>query len=119
MAVDVLAKSGRLGDGRDGSGCSHVPDTFSDSEQGDMASVTHRKEVQQAIAGAVAIAQQSRKFSASKLWLDFDEQADVLYISLKHPQDATETIDLEDQGILLRYRGKELVGITVLGVSER
>jgi uncharacterized protein YuzE len=57
--------------------------------------------------------------SATRFWLDFDEEADVPYISLKRPQLATETVDLEEEGILLDYRNKKLVGITVLDVSQR
>lgn len=51
--------------------------------------------------------------------IDYDQEADVLYVSLKRPQKATETEFLEDQGILLRYRGKELVGVTILEASKR
>jgi len=53
------------------------------------------------------------------MWLDYDEGADVLYISLQRPQRATNTIELEKEGILLHYRGKVLVGITVLDASRR
>ncbi len=52
-----------------------------------------------------------------RAWVDYDREADVLYISLKRPQRATETVDQD--GILLRYRGKELVGVTVLNASKR
>jgi uncharacterized protein YuzE len=52
-------------------------------------------------------------------WIDYDQEADVLYLSLKRPQKATDTEFLEDQGILLRYRRKELVGITILDASKR
>lgn len=34
-------------------------------------------------------------------------------------QKATNTEFLEDKGILLRYRGKEQVGVTVLDASKR
>jgi uncharacterized protein YuzE len=77
-----------------------------------------RKKDRHAMAGAVALARQARQFPASKLWLDFDAEADVLYITLKRPQRATETVETSD-GILLRYRDKELVGITVLDASKR
>jgi uncharacterized protein YuzE len=73
----------------------------------------------QAIAGALALAQKVGQFPASKLWLDHDVEADVLYISLKRPQKATETIEVNEEGVLLHYRGKELVGITVLEASKR
>jgi uncharacterized protein YuzE len=53
-----------------------------------------------------------------KAWIDYDEDADVLYISLKRPQKATETKVLSDKGILLRYRNKDLVGVTVLDASK-
>jgi uncharacterized protein YuzE len=51
------------------------------------------------------------------VWVDYDREAGVLYVSLKRPQRATDTVDRD--GILLRYRGKELVGITVLDASKR
>jgi uncharacterized protein YuzE len=82
-----------------------------------MAAVNQQR--RKAITAAKALAEQVEKFPAPRLWLDFDEEADVLYISLKRPQRATETVEVEDEGILLRYRGKELVGITVLDVSKR
>ena len=53
-----------------------------------------------------------------KAWIDYDEQADVLYISLRRPQRATDTKFLADKGILLRYRAKDLVGVTVLDASK-
>ena len=52
-----------------------------------------------------------------RAWVDYDREADVLYVSLKRPQRATDTVDHD--GILLRYRGKELVGMTVLNASKR
>jgi uncharacterized protein YuzE len=59
------------------------------------------------------------RFPAAKTWIDYDEGADVLYVSFKRPQKATDTEFLESQGILLRYRNKELVGVTVLDASKR
>lgn len=53
-----------------------------------------------------------------KPWIDYDQEADVLYISLKRPQKATDTKFLEDREILLRYRGKDIVGITILEASK-
>jgi len=53
-----------------------------------------------------------------KAWIVYDEDADVLYISLKRPQKATDTKVLSDKGILLRYRNKDLVGVTVLDASK-
>ncbi len=59
------------------------------------------------------------RLPTGRAWIDYDEEADVLYVSLRRPQRATDTELLEDQGILLRYRGKELVGLTILDASKR
>ncbi|MFQ6117859.1 MAG: DUF2283 domain-containing protein [Candidatus Bipolaricaulia bacterium] len=55
---------------------------------------------------------------AYPVWIDYDREADVLYLSFEKPQDATDGLMLED-GILLRYRGEKLVGITILEASKR
>lgn len=55
----------------------------------------------------------ARRFS-----VDYDEEADVLYISFDRPQKATDT-ELTEEGLLLRYRGETLVGVTVLDASTR
>ncbi len=57
-------------------------------------------------------------FPAKRFWVDYDHEADVLYISFAHPQKATDT-EMIEGGVLLRYRGKRLVGITILDASAR
>jgi uncharacterized protein YuzE len=46
------------------------------------------------------------------------EQADVLYISFRKPQQAIDSI-MEEDGNLYHYRNGELVGITVLHASQQ
>ena len=58
------------------------------------------------------------RFPSRRFWVDYDEEADVLYISFKHPQKATDS-EMTDEGILYRYRNQELVGLTILDVSSR
>lgn len=58
------------------------------------------------------------KLPVAKMWIDYDKEADVLYISFKRPQKTTDSEMLKN-GILLRYKGKELVGITILEASKR
>lgn len=58
------------------------------------------------------------KIPMHRLWLDYDQEADVLYASLERPQKAT-TSKLRDDGVLLRYRGKKLIGITIFDASKR
>ena len=42
-------------------------------------------------------------FPAQRFWVDYDREADVLYISLLRPQKATDSRMTSD-GIILRYR---------------
>ena len=51
------------------------------------------------------------------VFLDCDQEADVLYLSFKRPRKATAIELLEDEGILSRHRGKERAGITILEAS--
>ncbi|HSN77552.1 MAG TPA: DUF2283 domain-containing protein [Anaerolineae bacterium] len=55
---------------------------------------------------------------SQRFWVDYDREADVLYINFQRPQKATDS-EMTDDGILLRYRGHELVGVTVLDASTR
>jgi uncharacterized protein YuzE len=50
---------------------------------------------------------------------DYDEEADVLYLSLGKPRKAAG-IDIGD-GVVVRYdeRKREVVGLTILGVRAR
>ena len=57
-------------------------------------------------------------FPVQRFWVDYDREADVLYISFQRPQKATDT-EMTDEGILFRYQGKQLVGITILDASTR
>lgn len=52
------------------------------------------------------------------LWSSYDAEADVLYISFKKPTHATDS-ELTEDDIIVRYEGKEVVGLTVLHASKR
>jgi uncharacterized protein YuzE len=58
------------------------------------------------------------KLAEKKMWLDYDKEADVLYINFKKPQRATDSKMLENK-VLLRYRDAELVGITIIWKHQR
>ncbi len=58
------------------------------------------------------------RLSCSHVWLDYDEEADVLYMSFRKPQRAEKTIELDDD-ILVRKDGKEIVGLTILNAAGR
>lgn len=48
---------------------------------------------------------------------DYDEPADVLYISFVKPQQATDTEIISDD-ILVRKRKDKIVGVTILHASD-
>jgi uncharacterized protein YuzE len=57
-------------------------------------------------------------FPTRRFWVDYDSEAGGLYLSFQRPQKAMET-EMTEEGILLRYRDEQLVGITVLDASTR
>jgi len=56
-------------------------------------------------------------FPVKKFHVDYDKEADVLYISFERPQKATDT-EVMEEGVLLRFRDDKLVGITILNASR-
>ncbi len=58
------------------------------------------------------------KMPLGRMWIDYDKEADVLYISFRRPQKATDSEMLKN-GILVRYRGEQIVGLTILEASKR
>jgi uncharacterized protein YuzE len=52
---------------------------------------------------------------SKQIWTDYDEEAHVLYISFRKPQQANDSI-LEENAIY-HYHDQDLVGITVLNAS--
>ena len=57
------------------------------------------------------------RFPVKEFYIDYDKEADVLYISFERPQKATDT-DVLEKGILVRYRGEKIVGVTILNASK-
>ena len=51
------------------------------------------------------------------VWIDYDKEVDVLYISFEKPQRADDSI-IQDDGKIYHYRLEEIVGITVPNASK-
>lgn len=51
------------------------------------------------------------------LWSSYDAEADVLYINFKKPSLATDS-ELTQNDIIVRYEGKEVVGLTILNATK-
>jgi uncharacterized protein YuzE len=58
------------------------------------------------------------KLPATKLWLAYDAEVDVLYIHFEEKPSSTHS-EMREDGILLDYRDDQLVGLTVLEASQR
>ena len=55
---------------------------------------------------------------ASPMWVNYDAEADVLYISLRRPQHATDS-EMREDGVIIHRHGKRIVGLTILEASSR
>ena len=56
--------------------------------------------------------------SVKHVWVDYDREADVLYLSFLRPQRAKKTVEMDD-GVLVQTDNDEIVGLTILDVSSR
>ena len=52
-----------------------------------------------------------------KLDVDYDKESDVLYISVGKPKEADDTMEPQE-GVVIRTRKGELVGITIIGLRN-
>ncbi len=60
---------------------------------------------------------QMARYGKDKLFIDYDHEADVLYVSFGKPQKADSSVQDKD-GIIRRKRGNKIVGLTVLAASR-
>ena len=58
------------------------------------------------------------KLPRTKMWLDYDEEADVLYLHFDE-KPASNHSEMREDGVVLDYRDDHLVGLTVLAASRR
>lgn len=56
--------------------------------------------------------------SLEKIDFDYDEEADVLYMSFGKPREAKDSVEVED-GIIYRITDNEVVGITITSFKAR
>ena len=52
------------------------------------------------------------------LWMSYEAEADVLEVHCKKPSDATDS-ELLDDDVIIRYKGEEGIGLTMLHASQR
>ena len=53
-----------------------------------------------------------------KIWVDYDEEADILYINFSYPPEAVEH-DEDEEGIIRNYNERgDLTGLTIIAASR-
>ena len=52
-------------------------------------------------------------------WMMFDAEADVLYINFQQPVVAATDSEVTDDDVVIRYADDEVIGLTILSVSQR
>ncbi len=57
------------------------------------------------------------KLPSKKVWMDYDKEADVLYINFEKPQHATDS-ELLRNNVLVRYKNSKIAGVTIIGVKK-
>lgn len=70
------------------------------------------------IARILKAVPQLLRFPAKQLWIDYDAEVDVLYLSFAKPQRATDS-ELRNDGIIIHRRGQKIVGLTIQDASAR
>lgn len=53
----------------------------------------------------------------TQLFIDYDKEADVLYISFGRPQKADDAFQ-DREGIIRRKKGNKIIGLTILNASR-
>ncbi|MBM2826695.1 MAG: hypothetical protein HW403_759 [Dehalococcoidia bacterium] len=60
----------------------------------------------------------AKKLTLEQVQMEYDEDADVLYISFGEPEPADDA-DVTQEGVVIRTRGSKIVGLTVLNAAKR
>lgn len=58
------------------------------------------------------------KLPRTRMWLDYDTEADVLYVHFEGKPVSTHS-EMREDGIILDYQDDNLVGLTILEASHR
>jgi uncharacterized protein YuzE len=53
-----------------------------------------------------------------KIWVDYDEEADVLYLHFKKPNHA-DSSEMTEDDIIIRYEKGEVIGVSFLNASQK
>ena len=60
---------------------------------------------------------QLARYGKDKVLIDYDHEADVLYVNFGKPQKADDAVQQAD-GIIHRKKGDKVIGLTILNASR-
>jgi len=69
------------------------------------------------IDSCLGLSSELARLSVKHIWVDYDKEADVLYLSFRRPQRAKKTVEMDDD-VLIRTDDDKIVGITILNASS-
>ena len=50
-------------------------------------------------------------------WINYDKEADTLYVRFTE-KPCSDHSELTDEGLIVDYKGRDIVGLTIVGASE-
>lgn len=65
---------------------------------------------------AVSDLVQLAQYGQDKLFIDYDEKADVLYVNFGKPQKADDSV--QEEGIIKRKKKGKIIGLTILQATR-
>ena len=71
-----------------------------------MATTLNRKTVN-FVTNCLVMANDVLRLPAQKTWIDYDKEADVLYMSFRKPQRATNTIEMDEECVTQKRWGRD------------
>ncbi len=70
------------------------------------------------VEAALAILPHFMALGREHMGVDYDAEADVLYLSFERPVPA-EDADMPQEDVIVRYAGDRIVGVTILGARDK
>ncbi len=55
---------------------------------------------------------------SSRIYTDYDKEADVLYINFEESPKADDS-EITDEDVIIRYKKGDVIGITIINASKR
>ncbi len=71
------------------------------------------------VGGYLKIAKALQTVEQRPCWMMFDAEADVLYINFDQPARSATDSEVTDDDVVIRYADDQVIGLTILSVSQR